>query len=190
MAPVNHQYSEIHKILWTEQEIASRVEALAMQISADYEKKFSEGTQPLLVLGILKGSIIFLSDLIRELSLPLELDFVRIASYGTRTDPGVISFIHDSETDVRDRHVLIVEDIVDSGQTIEFLLNTLSERGATSVETCTLIDKTSRRECDLQIKYIGFELTEDEFVVGYGLDYAEKYRELPYIATLDPNSIK
>ncbi|NLK65333.1 MAG: hypoxanthine phosphoribosyltransferase [Tissierellia bacterium] len=169
---------DIKKILIEEKELQSKVAELGAKITADYEGK------DLLIVCVLKGAVIFASDLIREIKLPLDIDFMAISSYGANTkSSGVVRILKDLNMGIEDRHVLIVEDIIDSGLTLAYLVENLKTRRPASVEICTILDKKERRTTNLDIKYTGF-IVPDEFVVGYGLDYAEKYRNLPYIAVL------
>ena len=136
------------------------------------------------IVGILKGASIFFADLARSIDLPLQMDFMSVSSYGTEaTSSGVVKIIKDLDADVTGRHILLVEDIIDTGITLAYLRDYLSNRGAKSVKICTLLDKPSRREKAVQVDYIGFTMP-DEFIIGYGIDYAENYRNLPYVASL------
>jgi hypoxanthine phosphoribosyltransferase len=163
----------------TREDIAKRVDELADQIRRDYR-----GKNPLLI-GVLKGSFVFLSDLVRAMNIPAEIDFVRLASYGAGTESsGKIKLVKDIETPIKDRHVLIVEDIVDRGLTVRFLLDYLSFRKPASLKLCTLFDKPSRRKVEVPIDYRGFTIP-DAFVVGYGLDCNEQYRYLPDLCVLE-----
>ncbi len=156
-------------------EISQKVQGLAQRISEDYTGK------ELVVLGVLKGCFIFLADLIREITIPVQVDFVRLASYGSNTtSSGTIRITKEAELDIRDRDVLIVEDIIDSGVTIAFLLDHLKSFSPKSVKVCTFIDKSERREVQVPIDYAGI-MVEQGFLVGYGLDFDEKYRALPAI---------
>ena len=161
------------------EDIAKRIDELAAQIRRDYR-----GKNPLLI-GVLKGSFVFLSDLVRAMNIPAEIDFVRLASYGAGTESsGKIKLLKDIETPIKDRHVLIVEDIVDRGLTVRFLLDYLSFREPSSLKLCALFDKPSRRKVEVPIDYVGFTVP-DEFVVGYGLDLDEKFRYLPDLCVLE-----
>jgi hypoxanthine phosphoribosyltransferase len=169
---------DIEKILIEEKELQSKVAELGAKITADYKGK------DLLIVCVLKGAVVFTSDLIREINLPLDIDFMAISSYGANTkSSGVVRILKDLNMGIEDRHVLIVEDIIDSGLTLAYMVENLRFRRPASVEICTILDKKERRTVELDIKYTGF-IVPDEFVVGYGLDYAEKYRNLPYIAVL------
>ncbi len=173
--------SAIGEILVQPDDLRRKVADLGAEISRDYAGR------DLLLVGVLKGAIFFLSDLMRELSIPCEVDFMAVASYGSATESsGVVRIIKDLDASIADRHVLIVEDIVDSGLTLQYLLRNLRAREPASVEVCALLTKPGRREVDLQARYVGFEIP-NRFVVGYGLDHAERYRNLPYVAALqDP----
>ncbi|MGI8846375.1 MAG: hypoxanthine phosphoribosyltransferase [Thermoleophilaceae bacterium] len=169
----------IGEILVQQDELAHRVKALGEQISGDY------AGQSVLLVGVLKGAMFFLSDLMRELAVECEVDFMAVASYGSSTDSsGVVRILKDLDASIEGREVLIVEDIVDSGLTLSYLLRTLRAREPTSVEVCALLVKPERRKVDLPIRYTCFEIA-DRFVIGYGLDYAERFRNLPYVAALE-----
>jgi len=171
---------DLKEILLDEEKILNKTRELGKQITEDYQGK------ELIVVGILKGAIVFLADLVRNIDLPLKLDFISTSSYGDSMESsGAVRFLKDLETSVEGKHVLIVEDIVDTGLTLQYLLTNLSSRGAISVKVCSLLDKPERRTVDVTPDYNGFTIP-DAFVVGYGLDYAEHYRNLPYIAILDP----
>ncbi len=170
--------ADLAEVLLTEDQINNRLDELAAAIDADYA-----GRDPLLV-GVLKGAIMVMADLSRRLSLPVEQDWMAISSYGSGTkSSGVVRILKDLERDITGRDVLIVEDIVDSGLTLSYLLRNLSARNPASLEVCALLTKPERREVDLPARYIGFEIP-NRFAIGYGLDHAERYRNLPFIATL------
>ena len=171
----------IGKVLVQPDELAHRVRALGQQISEDYKGK------DLFLVGVLKGAVFFLSDLMRHLNVPCEVDFMAVASYGSSTDSsGVVRILKDLDAPIEGREVLIVEDIVDSGLTLSYLLRTLNARNPASLEVCALLTKPERRKVDLPIRYVGFEIP-NQFAIGYGLDHAERYRNLPYVAVLaDP----
>jgi hypoxanthine phosphoribosyltransferase len=172
----------IGEILVQPDELRRKVVELGRRISEDYEGR------DLLLVGVLKGAIFFLSDLMRELSIPCEVDFMAVASYGSSTESsGVVRILKDLDAAIEGRNVLIVEDIVDSGLTLQYLLRNLKARGPASVEVCALLTKPGRREVELPARYVGFEIP-NRFVVGYGLDHAERYRNLPYVATLEDAS--
>jgi hypoxanthine phosphoribosyltransferase len=167
------------KILISRDEIAKAVDRLAREIKRDYQ-----GRQPLLI-GILKGSFVFMADLIRHLDLPLELDFVRLSSYGaTRQSSGKVRVVQGVKTPVKGRDVLVIEDIVDTGITISFLLDYLKKKQPASLKLCVLTDKPSRRRVPVPIDYLGFTVP-DKFIVGYGLDFDERFRNLPDIYTVE-----
>ena len=172
---------DMKKILLDEKELDQITTELAKKIENDYKDK------NLLLLGILKGSVVFMSDLMKKINLPMQIDFMKVSSYGQSTKTtGKINIILDlHRSDLTELDILIVEDIIDSGRTLSYLAEYLSLAGAKSVKTVTLLDKPSRREVDFQPNYCGATIP-DEFVVGYGLDYAEMYRTLPYVAILKP----
>lgn len=172
---------DIDYVLYSQEQIRECVQRLARKIEKDYEGK------DLVCVCILKGGFVFMSDLVREINLPLTLDFMAASSYGSgTTSAGVVRILKDLDKDISGRHVLIVEDIVDTGLTLSYLSNYLKSRGAVDIAICTLLNKPERRKADdLEVKYIGFEVP-NAFVVGYGLDYNEKYRNLPYIGVLKP----
>ena len=167
------------EVLVTAEELQRRVAELGEQISRDYAGR------PLLLVGVLKGAVFFLSDLMRFIDIPVEVDFMAVASYGSATDSsGVVRILKDLDAAIEDRDVLIVEDIVDSGLTLQYLLRNLGSRNPRTLEVCALLTKPERRKVDLPTRYIGFEIP-DKFVVGYGLDYAERHRNLPFVAVLE-----
>jgi hypoxanthine phosphoribosyltransferase len=171
---------DVKEVLITSQEIEDKVREIGARITEDYE-----GEKPLLI-GILRGAVVIMSDLMRHIDLQCELDFMDISSYGTGTSSsGVVRILKDLEEDITDRHVLIVEDIIDTGLTLSYLMRSLQARKPASLEICALLSKPSRRRADLDVRYLGFEVP-DEFVVGYGLDYAGAYRNLPDICVLKP----
>jgi hypoxanthine phosphoribosyltransferase len=183
MASVAMEWEEdIAEVLITEEAIARRVAELGAEISRDYAGK------ELMCICILKGANIFLADLVRQISVPVQYDFVAVSSYGADTkSSGVVRILKDLDESVESRHVLVVEDIVDTGLTLRlsYLLENLRSRRAASVKVCTLLDKPVRRRVDVPVDYFGFKV-QDQFVVGYGLDYQGKYRCLPYIGVLKP----
>jgi hypoxanthine phosphoribosyltransferase len=163
--------------------IASRVRELAAQIDADYA-----GVEELVLIGVLKGSFVFLADLARNLSVPHRIEFIAVSSYGEEESidhPGAVRLLMDVRHDVGDKHVLVVEDIVDTGLTLAYLLRLLEARGPASLKACTLLHKPERSEVEVSLDYLGFEIP-DVWVVGYGLDYAERYRTLPDICSIEP----
>ena len=173
--------NDIEKILISEEEIDRITTEIAARIDEDY--KNTDGK--LVLLCILKGSVVFMGDLMKKISLPVEIDFMKVSSYGKDTQSSGRIKIHLdlNRSDISDCHILVVEDIIDSGKTLSYLTDYLKLGGAKSVRTCTLLDKPERREVDFQADYVGRQIP-DEFVVGYGLDYAEKYRALPYVGIL------
>ncbi|MFP3897219.1 MAG: hypoxanthine phosphoribosyltransferase [Anaerolineales bacterium] len=171
---------DIAQVLISQEEIQERVADLGTQISADYE-----GRNPFLIC-VLKGGYMFLADLTRVLTIPHEIDFMAVSSYGDRSEfSGVVRILKDLEVDISDRHVLIVEDIIDTGHTLAYLLENLCVRQPASLRVCALLSKPARREVPLNVDYMGFEIP-NEFVVGYGLDYAEQYRNLHFVGVLKP----
>jgi hypoxanthine phosphoribosyltransferase len=171
---------DVKEVLISSKEIEDKVREIGARITEDYK-----GEKPLLI-GILRGAVVIMSDLMRHIDLQCELDFMDISSYGTGTSSsGVVRILKDLEEDITDRHVLIVEDIIDTGLTLSYLLRSLQARKPASLEICALLSKPSRRRADLDVRYLGFEVP-DEFVVGYGLDYAGAYRNLPDICVLKP----
>jgi hypoxanthine phosphoribosyltransferase len=168
----------VGEILVQQDDLAHRVRELGAEISRDYADR------DLFLVGVLKGAVFFLSDLMRHLDIPCEVDFMAVASYGSSTDSsGVVRILKDLDVPLEGRNVLIVEDIVDSGLTLQYLMRTLEARGPASLEVCALLTKPERRKVEMPARYVGFEIP-DKFAIGYGLDYAERYRNLPYVATL------
>ncbi|MGB7604675.1 MAG: hypoxanthine phosphoribosyltransferase [Lutisporaceae bacterium] len=175
-----YMQNDIKEILITEEQIKQKTKELGKKITEHYKGK------DLVVIGVLKGCVIFLSDLVREIDLPLTLDFMVVSSYGTSTkSSGVVRIIKDLEKDIQNKDVLIVEDIVDSGLTLSYLVEYLKSRNANSVKICTILDKPEKRKAQVDIDFSGFQIP-DEFVVGYGLDYSEIYRNLPFVCILKP----
>jgi hypoxanthine phosphoribosyltransferase len=171
---------DIKEILFSEEVLTKRIKELAEKISVDYKGK------DLLVVGILKGSVIFAAELIKNISTPCEIDFMAVSSYGNSTETsGIVRILKDLDNNIEGKHILIVEDIVDTGVTLAYLLKYLKARKANSIEIVALLNKAARRVSDIDVKYIGFEVP-DGFIVGYGIDYAEKYRNLPFIGILKP----
>lgn len=172
---------DISKILINEEQLREKVQALGAQISKDYEGK------KLLVLGVLKGSFVFMADLIRSITIPCQVEFMAVSSYhsGVKTS-GVVKIIKDIDINPEDFNILVVEDILDSGLTLSYLKDLLMQRGASGLKIAALLDKPARRQAEISPDYCGFEVP-DEFLVGYGLDYAEHYRNLPYVGILDPS---
>ena len=167
------------RVLIPQEELERRITELAAEINRDYAD-----SDRLVCVGVLKGSVFFMVDLLKQLTVPLAIDFFQTSSYGSGTVPGEVRIRKDLDLSIRDRDVLLIEDIVDTGYTLRTILALLRFRGARSVKLCALLDKAAAREVDIQIDYRGFEI-EKLFVVGYGLDFDERYRNLPYIAVLD-----
>ena len=171
--------ADIDKVLISEEEIRRRVGELASQVESDFAGR------DLVVVGLLTGTLMFLADLVREIDLPLRLDFIGVSSYGDGTESCKLMFTKELKLDVANRDVLLVDDILDTGKTLRAVINKLGEMTPRQIRTCVLLSKKARREYDIPADYIGFEIS-DEFVVGYGLDYAEKYRNLRHIGILKP----
>jgi hypoxanthine phosphoribosyltransferase len=164
--------------------LQQRVTGLGEEISHDYQGR------DLLLVGVLKGAVFFMADLMRHLTIPCEIDFMAISSYGDSTDSsGVVRILKDLDINIEGRHVLVVEDIIDSGLTLSYLIRNLEARGPATLEICALLTKPERREIDVPVRYVGFEIP-NRFVIGYGLDFAERYRNLPYVGVLDPSQIR
>jgi hypoxanthine phosphoribosyltransferase len=173
----------VSKVLIEEDAVAARVAELGSEISSDYAAK------DLLLVGVLKGAVFFMADLMRHLTIPCEVDFMAISSYGASTDSsGVVRILKDLDINIEGRDVLVVEDIIDSGLTLSYLIRNLESRNPASLEICALLTKPERREIDVHVRYTGFEIP-NEFVIGYGLDFGERYRNLPYVAVLDPDAV-
>jgi hypoxanthine phosphoribosyltransferase len=171
---------DLKEILLTPEQIAARIKELGEQISVEYAGK------EILMIGILRGAVIFMSDLARSIKVPVSLDFMAVSSYGmSTTSSGVVRIMKDLDEEIQGKHLLIVEDIIDTGLTLNYLLENLKSRGPASIKICTLLNKPERRKAEVHIDYNGFSIP-DRFVVGYGLDYAEKYRNLPFIGILKP----
>jgi hypoxanthine phosphoribosyltransferase len=172
----------VGEVLIDEAALRRRIEELGEEISADYEGR------DVLLVGVLKGAVFFMADLMRQLSLPCEIDFMAISSYGEGTDSsGVVRILKDLDSNITGRHVLVVEDIIDTGLTLSYLMRNLGAREPASLEVCSLLVKHGRRETDVPVKYVGFEIP-NRFVVGYGLDFAERFRNLPHVAVLEAES--
>jgi len=175
---------DISEILITSQEIEERIQAMGKQISEDYKE-----LNPLFI-GVLKGVLFFIADLLREVTIPIEVDFMAVSSYSSEArDRGLVRLIKDLEIPIAGRHVLFVEDVVDTGLTLSYLLKNLRMRDPASLEVCTLFNKPKHRLIDIPLKYTGFDLP-DRFVVGYGLDHRERYRNLPFVGMLKPESFQ
>jgi hypoxanthine phosphoribosyltransferase len=172
---------DLERVLLTEQQLGERLDEIAAQIDRDY------AGQDLLVVGVLKGAVMVMADLVRRLSTPVAMDWMAVSSYGSGTkSSGVVRILKDLDADLTGRHVLIVEDIIDSGLTLSWLLANLRSRGPASVEVATMLRKPDAAKVEVDVRYVGFDIP-NEFVVGYGLDYAEKYRNLPFVGTLAPH---
>ena len=168
----------VGEVLIEEDALRARIAELGAEISAYYEGR------DLLLIGVLKGAVFFMADLMRHLTVPCEVDFMAISSYGAQTDSsGVVRILKDLDINIEGRHVLVVEDIIDSGLTLSYLMRNLESREPASLEICALLTKPSRREIDVPVRWIGFEIP-NKFVIGYGLDFAERYRNLPYVGVL------
>ena len=173
----------VGEILIEEDALRNRIRELGEEISADYAGR------DLLLIGVLKGAVFFMADLMRRLTVACEVDFMAISSYGASTDSsGVVRILKDLDINIEGRDVLVVEDIIDSGLTLSYLIRNLEAREPTSLEVCALLTKPDRREIDVPVRYVGFEIP-NRFVIGYGLDFAERYRNLPYVAVLHPDLI-
>ena len=184
--PAAELYSgDIKSVLLSEDELQAKIRDLAARVGEDYRDRVACG-EDLLLITVLKGAVMFVTDLARAIPLPTQLEFMAVSSYGSSTSSsGVVRILKDLDRDINDRDVLIVEDIVDSGLTLSWLLRNLATRHPRSLKVCTLLRKPDAMRADVDIEYIGFDIP-NEFVVGYGLDYAERYRDLPYIGTLEP----
>ena len=168
----------IGETLVSEDDLRARIAELGVEISRDYKGR------DLFIVGVLKGAVLFIADLMRELTVPCEIDFMAVSSYGSETDSsGVVRILKDLDASVAGREVLIVEDIIDSGLTLHYLMKNLRARSPASLEVCSLLTKPERRRVDLPIRYVGFEIP-NRFAIGYGLDHAQRYRNLPYVAAL------
>ena len=168
----------VGEVLIDETSLQARIRELGAEVSADYDGR------DLLLVGVLKGAVFFMADLMRELTVPCEIDFMAISSYGAATDSsGVVRILKDLDINVAERDVLVVEDIIDSGLTLSYLMRNLRARKPASLEICALLTKPDRREIDVPVRWIGFEIP-NRFVIGYGLDFAERYRNLPYVGVL------
>lgn len=181
--------NEIEEVLITEQEIKDKISELGKKITADYGKLEEKSSfQKFLAVGVLCGSVMFLADLTRKIKLPLEYDFIAVGSYGHSRVPGDVKLTKDLERPIGGKDVLIIEDIVDTGKTLAYIKEMLEKRGPRSIKIATLVNKTPRREVKIPLDYTGFTINQDKFLVGYGLDYGEKYRNLPYVASLRSES--
>ncbi len=174
-------HKDVDRVLFTQEDLAKRVTEMGQQITKDHPG------ESLLVISVLRGAAIFMADLVRHIDLPLEMDYMAISSYGNGAkSSGVVRILKDLTSSVEGRHVLIAEDILDSGLTLKYLIKNLSSRNPASIEVATLLRKKTLQQAKIDCRYVGFECP-DEFIVGYGLDYAERYRNLPYIGVLKPD---
>ncbi len=172
--------NDVERVLLSEEQLAARISEMGAEITADYQGK------EILMIGVLRGAVIFMADLARAIKVPVAIDFMAVSSYGVGTNSsGVVRILKDLDEDVVGKHILVVEDIIDSGLTLNYLVENLKSRKPASIQICTLLNKPDRRKVDVKIAYNGFTVP-DFFVVGYGLDYAEKYRNLPFIGVLKP----
>ncbi len=175
-------HDDIERVLFTQEELREKVAAMGKKISEDYQN----ACEDIFCVGILKGAVVFYTDLVRSISLPVQFDFMIASSYGNKTSTsGSVKLLKDLDYDVEGKHLIIIEDIIDSGTTMQYLMRILRERRPKSIKLCALLSKPSRRTADVHIDYLGAEVP-DEFLVGYGLDYAGTYRNLPYIGILKP----
>lgn len=175
-------HDDIERILFTQEELREKVAAMGKKISEDYQN----ASEDVFCVGILKGAVVFYTDLVRSILLPVQFDFMIASSYGNQTSTsGSVKLLKDLDYDVEGKHLIIIEDIIDSGTTMQYLMRILRERRPKSIKLCALLSKPSRRTADVHIDYLGAEVP-DEFLVGYGLDYAGTYRNLPYIGILKP----
>jgi hypoxanthine phosphoribosyltransferase len=173
--------ADLHEVLITSEQLQARIGELAAQIDADYAGR------ELLLVGVLKGAVMVMADLARAMHLPAQMDWMAVSSYGSGTkSSGVVRILKDLDADITDRHVLVVEDIVDSGLTLSWLVGNLQSRRPASLQVCAMLRKPAALRVDVDVAYTGFDI-EDAFVIGYGLDYAERYRNLPFIGTLAPH---
>jgi hypoxanthine phosphoribosyltransferase len=172
-------HSDCEKILLSQEQLKERIARMGKKISTDFDE-----SEPIIAIGILKGSVIFMADLVREIEKSVELEFMAVSSYGASTkSSGAVKILKDLDIDISGKNVLIIEDIIDSGITLSYLKEMLLKRNPKSLKICTLLNKPERRKADVKVDYIGFDIP-DEFVIGYGLDYDNKYRNLPYIGIL------
>jgi len=179
----NDVQADLKHVLYTKEQIQQRITELAAQIDKDYEGR------DLLIVGVLKGAVMVMADLARALHTHVSMDWMAVSSYGSGTQSsGVVRILKDLDTDLMGKDVLIVEDIIDSGLTLSYLMRTLEARSPASLEICALLTKPDRREMKVPVRYTGFEIP-NEFVIGYGLDFGERYRNLPYVAVLDPDAV-
>ena len=175
--------SAVGEVLIDKETLSARIGELGAEVSADYQGR------DLLLIGVLKGAVFFMADLMRKLTIPCEVDFMAISSYGASTDSsGVVRILKDLDINIEGRHVLVVEDIIDSGLTLSYLMRNLESREPATLEVCALLTKPDRREIEVPVRYVGFEIP-NRFVIGYGLDLGERYRNLPYVAVLSDEAL-
>ena len=179
-------HEDIQEVLFSEEEIAARVAEIGAQITKDYAGVVEQDGQGIILISVLRGAAIFMADLAREIKLPLEMDYMAISSYGNGAkSSGVVRILKDLSSEVEGRHIIVAEDILDSGLTLTYLMKNLASRNPASMEVATLLRKKTLAQAEIDCKYVGFECP-DQFIVGYGLDFAERYRNLPYIGILKP----
>lgn len=179
-------HEDIQEILFSEQDIANRVAEIGAQITQDYAGVIAHDGRGIVLISVLRGAAIFMADLARKIELPIEMDYMAISSYGNGAkSSGVVRILKDLSSQVEGRHIVVAEDILDSGLTLKYLMKNLSSRNPASIEVATLLRKKTLQQAKIDCKYVGFECP-DQFIVGYGLDYAERYRNLPYIGVLKP----
>lgn len=181
-------HEDIQEVLFSEEEIAARVAEIGAQITKDYAGLVEQDGQGIILISVLRGAAIFMADLAREIKLPLEMDYMVISSYGNGAkSSGVVRILKDLSSEVEGRHIIVAEDILDSGLTLTYLMKNLASRNPASIEVATLLRKKTLAQAEIDCKYVGFECP-DQFIVGYGLDFAERYRNLPYIGILKPEA--
>ena len=179
-------HEDIQEVLFSEEEIAARVAEIGAQITKDYAGVVEQDGQGIILISVLRGAAIFMADLARKIKLPLEMDYMAISSYGNGAkSSGVVRILKDLSSEVEGRHIIVAEDILDSGLTLTYLMKNLASRNPASIEVATLLRKKTLAQAEIDCKYVGFECP-DQFIVGYGLDFAERYRNLPYIGILKP----
>lgn len=178
-------HKDIQEILFSEEAVRQRVDEIGAQITQDYADRAAAG-EPIMMISVLRGAAIFMADLARKIELPIEMDYMAVSSYGNGAkSSGVVRILKDLSSEIKDTHIIVAEDILDSGLTLKYLMKNLASRGPASIEVATLLRKKTLQQAKIDCKYVGFECP-DQFIVGYGLDYAERYRNLPYIGVLKP----
>ncbi|MEQ3361986.1 hypoxanthine phosphoribosyltransferase [Raoultibacter massiliensis] len=179
-------HEDIQEVLFSEEEIAARVAEIGAQITNDYADAVAQDGRGVILISVLRGAAIFMADLARQIELPLEMDYMAVSSYGNGAkSSGVVRILKDLSSEIEGRHVIVAEDILDSGLTLKYLMKNLASRKPASIEVATLLRKKTLQQAKIDCRYIGFECP-DQFIVGYGLDFAERYRNLPYIGILKP----